>query len=54
MIASENVYLYCAAEGFSTVVRAMIDKPKLSAAMKLRPEQCIVLSQPVEYPKKKE
>ncbi len=50
---SENVYLYCASEGLATVVRAGMDRPALAKTMKLRPEQKIVLSQSVGYPKKK-
>ncbi len=49
---SENVYLFCAAEGLATVVRALIDRPVLAKAMKLRPDQKIVLAQSVGYPKK--
>ena len=49
---SENVYLYCASEGLATVVRAHIDIPALSKAMKLRPDQKIILAQSVGYPKK--
>jgi nitroreductase len=49
---SENVYLYCASEGLATVVRALIDIPALSKAMKLRPDQKIILAQSVGYPKK--
>jgi nitroreductase len=49
---SENVYLYCAAEGLVTGVRANIDKPVLAKAMKLRPDQKITLAQCVGYPKK--
>ena len=49
---SENVYLYCASEGLATVVRANIDIPTLSKVMKLRPDQKIILSQAVGYPKK--
>lgn len=49
---SENAYLYCAAEGLATVVRASIDKPALAKAMKLRPDQHITLAQSVGYPKK--
>ncbi|MCG6533570.1 MAG: SagB/ThcOx family dehydrogenase [Syntrophales bacterium LBB04] len=49
----ENVYLFCAAEGLATVVRALIDRPALAKAMKLRPDQMITLSQSVGYPKKK-
>ena len=49
---SQNVYLYCASEGLATVVIGMVDKPALAAKMKLRPEQKIVLTQPVGYPAK--
>jgi nitroreductase len=48
---SQNVYLFCASEGLSTVVRAYIDKPALAKAMKLRPDQKIILAQSVGYPK---
>jgi len=49
---TENVYLYCASEGLSTVVRANIDKPALASAMKLRADQKIILAQSIGYPKK--
>jgi SagB-type dehydrogenase family enzyme len=49
---SENVYLFCASEGLATVVRAGIDKPTLAKAMKLRPDQKIILAQSVGYPRK--
>jgi SagB-type dehydrogenase family enzyme len=49
---SQNVYLFCASEGLATGVRASIDRPVLAKAMKLRPEQKIVLAQSVGYPKK--
>lgn len=49
---AQNVYLFCASEGLTTVVRAMIDRPALGKRMKLRPEQKITLSQSVGYPKK--
>jgi SagB-type dehydrogenase family enzyme len=49
---AQNVYLFCSSEGLATVVRAMIDRPALAKAMKLRPEQHIVLSQTVGFPKK--
>ncbi|HYA13485.1 MAG TPA: nitroreductase family protein, partial [Syntrophales bacterium] len=42
---SQNVYLYCASEGLATVVRAWIDRPALSKAMKLQPDQKIILAQ---------
>ena len=51
---SENVYLYSASEGLATVVRANIDKKKLSEAMKLRPDQKITLAQCIGYPKAKD
>ncbi|HZP88820.1 MAG TPA: SagB/ThcOx family dehydrogenase [Burkholderiales bacterium] len=47
---SQNVYLVCAAEGLATVVRGLIDRNALSAAMRLRAEQRIVLAQTVGYP----
>jgi SagB-type dehydrogenase family enzyme len=47
---SQNVYLYCASEGLATVVIGWVDKPALAAKMKLRPEQKVVLTQPVGYP----
>jgi len=49
---SENVYLYCASEGLATVVRATINRPALSKAMKLRSDQKVTLAQSVGYPKK--
>ncbi len=50
----ENVYLYSASEGLATVVRANMDRTKLSEAMKLRPDQKITLAQCIGYPKAKE
>lgn len=49
---SENVYLYCASAGLATVVRAYIDKPALEKKMGLRPDQKVILSQTVGFPKK--
>lgn len=46
---SENAYLYCAWAGLATVVRGLIDKPVLAKAMKLRPDQKIILAQTVGY-----
>lgn len=48
---AQNVYLYCASEGLACVVRGSIDKPALAKVMNLRPEQKIILSQTVGYPK---
>jgi SagB-type dehydrogenase family enzyme len=50
---SENVYLFCASEGLVTGVRALIDKDILSKAMKLKPNQQIVLAQCVGFPLEK-
>ncbi|MBZ5581332.1 MAG: nitroreductase family protein [Acidobacteriia bacterium] len=49
---SQNVYLYCASEGLVTVVRAFVDRGPLEKALKLRPDQRIILSQTVGYPRK--
>ena len=48
---SENVYLFCASEGLATVVRGLVDKPALAKAMRLRPDQKIILTQTVGYPR---
>lgn len=48
---SENVYLFCASEGLTTVVRGSFDEAKLAKTMKLRPDQKIILTQTVGYPK---
>lgn len=49
---SQNIYLYCSSEGLATVVRGGIDREALADAMKLGPEQKIILAQSVGYPKK--
>jgi len=49
---AQNVYLYCASEGLATVVRGSIDRPALAKALKLQPNQKIILAQSVGYPKK--
>ena len=46
---SENVYLFCASENLATVVRGSIDRAALAKAMKLRPNQRIILAQTVGY-----
>jgi nitroreductase len=48
---SQNVYLFCASAGLATVVRGRVDKQALAKAMKLRPDQRIILAQTVGYPK---
>jgi len=47
---SQNVYLFCASEGLATVVLGMVDKPALEKKMGLKPEQKVILTQPVGYP----
>ena len=47
---SQNVYLFCASEGLSTVVRGNIDKAALAKTMKLREDQKITMAQSVGYP----
>jgi len=46
----QNVYLFCASEGLSTVIRGWIDKDDLAKAMNLKSDQMIILSQTVGYP----
>ncbi len=47
---AQNVYLYCASQGLSVVVRGMVNREVLGAALKLRPDQKIILAQTVGYP----
>jgi SagB-type dehydrogenase family enzyme len=47
----ENVYLYCASAGLSTVIRASANRSALVEMLKLRPDQKIILVQTVGYPK---
>jgi SagB-type dehydrogenase family enzyme len=45
----QNVYLFCASEGLSNVVRGWIDKKVLGKAMGLRPDQYILVAQSVGF-----
>ena len=47
---AQNVYLFCASESLATVVRAMVDRDKLAAAMALPDDSMITLVQTVGYP----
>ena len=47
---SQNVYLYCASAGLSTVVRGWIDREAMAKALKLRRDQKVILAQTVGYP----
>lgn len=46
---SENIYLFCASFGLSTVIRAMVDRPALAQIMQLHDDQMITLVQTVGY-----
>jgi SagB-type dehydrogenase family enzyme len=48
---AQNVYLYCASAGLNTVVRGLVDRAALAAALGLSPHQQIILAQTVGYPK---
>ena len=49
---SQNVYLFCAAEGLATGVRGDIQRDQLHKAMGLRKSQTIYLAQSVGFSKK--
>jgi hypothetical protein len=44
---AQNVYLYCASAGLSTVIRAWIDRQALATAMGLGTDQQVMLAQTV-------
>jgi nitroreductase len=47
---AQNVYLWCASEGMSCVIRAMVPRDRLAPEMNLRPLQVIILAQTIGYP----
>jgi len=47
---AQNVYLYCASAGLAAVVRGLIDRDALGAALGLKKHQRIILAQSVGYP----
>jgi SagB-type dehydrogenase family enzyme len=47
---SQNVYLFCAAQGLATIARGWVDRPALAKLMQLGPEQRIIMAQSVGYP----
>lgn len=49
-LISQNVYLFCAANGLATVVRGSVDKPALAKKVSFRNDQKIILAQTVGYP----
>ncbi len=48
---SQNVYLFCAANGLVTVVRGSVDREALAKKINLRKDQRVILAQTVGYPK---
>ncbi|MBU0589683.1 MAG: SagB/ThcOx family dehydrogenase [Gammaproteobacteria bacterium] len=48
---AQNVYLYCASAGLSTVIRAWIDRGALSEAIGLQTDHEVLLAQTVGNPK---
>jgi nitroreductase len=49
---SQNVYLFAAANGLATVIRAWIDRGAIADALGLTHDQQVLLSQTVGYPKR--
>ena len=47
---AQNVYLYCASAGLAVVVRGLVDREALGAALGLGRHQRIILAQSVGYP----
>lgn len=47
---SQNVYLFCAAQGLASVARAWVDRPVLAHILGLRKSQRIILAQTVGFP----
>lgn len=47
---AQNVYLYCASAGLAVVVRGLLDRDVLAAALGLGKHQRIILAQSVGYP----
>ena len=48
--SSQDVYLYAASEGLSTVVCGLVDRAVLAKALNLPPNKEIMFTQPVAYP----
>jgi SagB-type dehydrogenase family enzyme len=46
---SQNVYLWCASEGLATIILGQVDKVKVREVLKLKPNQQVILSQPVAF-----
>jgi nitroreductase len=50
-VIGQNVYLFCACTGLASVVRGLIDRRKLAAALGLGVDQRIILAQSVGFPR---
>ena len=50
--ASQNVYLYAASQGLSTVVCGLLDRDALKKLLNLKADQQVIYSQPIAYPAK--
>ncbi len=48
--AAQNVYLYAASEGLSTVICGLLDRDLLKKILKLNKNDMVIFSQPVGYP----
>jgi nitroreductase len=48
---SQNIYLFCASEGLSTVVRVGVQRPAFAKLARLAPTDIILAAQTVGYPK---
>jgi SagB-type dehydrogenase family enzyme len=48
---AQNVYLFCASSGLSTVIRAWIDRDAIADALGLTHDQQVLLAQTVGYPR---
>lgn len=51
---AQNVYLFCAEQGLNTVVRAWFDRAVLADALRLGPDEHVLLTQTVGYPPESE
>jgi len=48
---SQNIYLFCASEGLTTVVRAGVQRPAFAKAAKLAATDVILIGQTIGYPR---
>lgn len=48
-IISQNIALFCAANGLDTVARGTMDQAALKSGLKLKDSQCMLLNHPIGY-----